>query len=132
MTPAAVADTWKMQLYYSTNIAFSAITNLSFGASFKKPEGVTLLNHLASECALVAKLEGVDASIFNEQVAIKAVADLAVSCENHMGSMHGDLSAGRKTEIDGTAGALIRKAALHNVKLPYTEAVWCMVRSLEK
>ncbi|CAL6113697.1 Ketopantoate_reductase PanE/ApbA family protein [Hexamita inflata] len=132
MTPKAVADIWKMQLYYTSNIAVSAITKKSFGDAFKLPEGELILYNLADECAKIAKLEGVDTSHFNSEVARKAVKDLAVDCAEHFGSMCADLNAKRVTEIDGTAGALLRKAKQYKVELPFTEAVWALVRVMEQ
>ena len=37
----------------------------------------------------------------------------------------------RKTEIEGTSGALIRMAADKNISIPYTESVYYLVKLLE-
>ena len=45
--------------------------------------------------------------------------------------MNADLKNRRKTEIEGTSGALIRMAKEKNIQIPYTESVYCLVKLLE-
>jgi 2-dehydropantoate 2-reductase len=133
LTPKAVADRWKLLVYYPTNIAVSAVVGLDFGTCWSTPECQELLINLAKECALIAKLEGVDEKEFNEEIAIEVVKELAIDDAIHAGSMVQDVKNKRITEIEGTNGALLRKAKKHGVAdLPYTRAVYAMIRTREQ
>ncbi|OHT02202.1 Ketopantoate reductase PanE/ApbA family protein [Tritrichomonas foetus] len=134
LTPEAITDRWKLLVYYPTNIAVSSILGLNFGTCWETPECRELLTNLAKECALIAKLDGVDQKFFNEEIAIQSVRDIAVEggSPTHAGSMLQDIRNKRVTEIDGTNGALLRRAAVHKIDLPYTRAVWALVRSREQ
>ncbi|OHT06666.1 Ketopantoate reductase PanE/ApbA family protein [Tritrichomonas foetus] len=133
LTPEAITDRWKLLVYYPTNIAVSSIVGLNFGDCWNTPECQELLIYLAKECALIAKLDGVDENYFNEEIAVKTVKDIAVDgSPTHAGSMLQDVRNKRITEIDGTNGALLRRAAVHKIDLPYTRAVFAIVRTIEQ
>jgi len=131
LAPSAVTDRWKLLVYYPTNIAVSAITSVNFGDSWSTPEGQQLLINLAKEVALIAKLDGIDQELFNEEISVKTVGDFAISSPTHAGSMLQDLRNKRITEIDGTNGALVRRAEFHKIDIPYTRAVWALIRTIE-
>lgn len=131
LTPRAITDRWKMLLYYPTNIAVSAILKVNFGDCWATPECRDLLIALAKECALIAKLEGIDQRYFNEQIAIEAVEGISTDTPTHAGSMLNDVKLKRVTEIDGTSGALLRIAKHYGVDLPYTKAIWAILRTIE-
>lgn len=76
--------------------------------------------NLADECAKVAEAYGVSQDLFNSEIARKVVIELAITSGPHFGSMNADLKNGRKTEIEGTSGALIRMAKEKNIQIPYT------------
>ena len=133
LTPDAITDRWKLLVYYPTNIAVSSILGLNFGTCWQTKECQELLINLAKECALIAKLDGVDQKFFNEEIAIKTVRDIAVDgSPTHAGSMLQDIRNKRVTEIDGTNGALLRRAAVHKIDLPYTRTIWAIVRTIEQ
>lgn len=132
LTPNAVTDRWKLLVYYPTNIAVSSILGHNFGTCWQTPECQELLKSLARECALIAKLEGIDQTLFNEEIAIETVMKIAVESPTHAGSMLQDIRNKRTTEIDGTNGALLRKAEQFGVELPYTKAIYALVRTLEQ
>ena len=132
LTPEAITDRWKMLLFYPTNIAVSAILHLPFGVCWETRECRELLTSLAKECALVAKVENIDEQYFNEEIAIKAVEQLAIEGPEHAGSMLTDVKLKRITEIDGTSGALLRVAEEHGFDLPLTRAIWAILRTTEQ
>lgn len=132
LTPMAVSDRWKLLVYYPTNIAVSSIVSLDFGVTWNTPECQELLINLAKECALIAKLDGVDEKLFNEEIAIETVKGIAIDSPTHAGSMLQDIKNKRVTEIDGTNGALLRRAKEHGIDLPYTRAIWALVRTREQ
>jgi ketopantoate reductase len=43
-----------------------------------------------------------------------------------------DIRSKRITEIDGTNGALLRKAEKFHIDLPYTRAIFALVRTIEQ
>jgi 2-dehydropantoate 2-reductase len=132
LTPIAIADRWKMLIYYPANIAVSAIVNLDFGTCWACEPLKDVLIKLAEECAIVAKLENVDEKHFNKEISIEAVRKMAVDeGPRHQGSMNQDIFNKRQTEIEATAGALLRLAKKHNVDLPYTKTIYGIIKAKE-
>jgi 2-dehydropantoate 2-reductase len=132
LTPIAIADRWKMLIYYPANIAVSAIVNLDFETCWNCEPLKEVLVKLAEECAIIADLEGVDKNYFNKEISIEAVRKMAVEeGPKHQGSMNQDIFNKRQTEIEATAGALLRLAKKHNVDLPYTKTVYGLIKAKE-
>jgi 2-dehydropantoate 2-reductase len=132
LTPVAIADRWKMLIYYPANIAVSAIVNLNFGTCWKCEPLKEVLTKLAEECAQIAELEGVDQKYFNKEISIEAVRKMAEEeGPEHQGSMNQDIFNKRQTEIEATAGALLRIAEKHSVDLPYTKTIYGLIKAKE-
>lgn len=132
LTSDAIAERWKMVLYYPANIAYSAIVKKDFLTCWKNQPSCDVLTALAKEVALIAKLEGVDQKLFNEEISIEAVRKLAEEeCPQHMGSMHADIENKRITENDATAGFLLKIAQKHNVELPTMKVIYGMINCIE-
>jgi len=132
VTTQAIADRWKMLLSYPTTYAVSAVSGFTFGDVWATAEGRNLLSCLAKEVALIAKKEGIDESLFNEEIAIKHIEELALAQPNTPGSMLLDIKAHRITEIDATSGTLIRKAISYGLELPYMSSIWSIMRIKEQ
>ena len=132
LTPQAISERWKMLLTYSTNNAVSAVSGLTFGDVFDTDEGKDMLFDIAKEVALVAKLENVDNELFNEQIALETVENNAKNRSEYPGTFLRDCKSKRTTEIDETAGALLRKAKEHGVTLPYMKTIWSIIRLKEE
>jgi 2-dehydropantoate 2-reductase len=132
LSPQAITDRWKMLLAYPTNAAVSAVCGIAYGYVWNTEEGKNLLIALAKEVALVAKLEGIDETLFNEEIAIAAVADIAQKNPDRPGTMLLDNRSRRVTEIDATGGALIRKARGHGVAVPCLFTLWSILRVREE
>ncbi|OHT10303.1 Ketopantoate reductase PanE/ApbA family protein [Tritrichomonas foetus] len=132
LTPQAITDRWKMILSYPANNAVSAVSGLAYGDVWATDEGKNLLCEIAKEVATVAKLEGVDQELFNEEIAIQFVADIAKEKSEFPGTILRDFKSKRITEIDATAGALLRKAEEKGVVLPYMKTVWSIMRLKEE
>jgi len=132
LTPVAIADRWKMLIYYPANIAVSAIVNLSFGRCWECEPLQKVLIKLAEECAIIAEKEDVDKRYFNKEISIEAVRKMAVEeGPQHQGSMNQDIFNKRQTEIEATAGALLRLAQKHQVELPYTQTIYGIIKAKE-
>lgn len=132
LTNLAIPDRWKMLLYYPANIAVSAVVNLDFGTCWKCEPLQEVLVKLGEECAQIAELEGVDTTKFNKEISVEAVKKLALEeCPQHQGSMNQDVFNQRKTEIEATAGVLLKLAEKHKVTLPYTHTIYALIRAKE-
>jgi 2-dehydropantoate 2-reductase len=132
LTPQAITDRWKMVLSYPANNALSAITGLAYGSVCETDEGQNLLIELAKEVSVIAKLEGIDETLFDEKIAIETVTEIARESPDRAGTMLLDLKAHRTTEIDATAGALIRMGKGHGVRLPCMFTLWSILRIREE
>ena len=132
LTPIAIPDRWKMLIYYPANIAVSAIVNLDFGTCWNCEPLQEVLTKLAEECAVIAEKEGVDTKYYNKEISIEAVRKMAVEeGPHHQGSMNQDIFNKRQTEIEATAGALLRLAKKHGIDLPYTKTIYGLIKAKE-
>jgi 2-dehydropantoate 2-reductase len=132
LTPQAITDRWNMLLAYPTNSAVSAVAGLDYGTVWATEEGRNLVIELAKEVALVAKLEGIDDALFNQEIAVETVARLAQENPDRPGTFLIDCKAHRVTEVDATVGALIRRAKSHGVDVPFMYSLWSVLRLKEQ
>lgn len=132
ITPKALTDRWKMLLAYPANAAVSAVSGLTYGDVYDTEEGKALLYSIAREVVLVAQLEGIDASLFNEEIAKATIDEIANEYPDNPGTILLDMRAHRMTEIDATSGALIKKAASNNIELPCIKSIWSLIKIKEK
>jgi 2-dehydropantoate 2-reductase len=132
LTPRAITDRWNMLLAFPANSAVSAVADLDYGTVWATDEGRALVIEIAKEVALVAKLDGIDDTLFNQQIAVQTVARLAQENPNRPGTLLIDCKAHRLTEVDATIGALIRRAKSHGAQVPLMFGLWSVLRLKEQ
>jgi len=107
--------------------AVTALAGVTNGELAVAPAGRRLVERAVSEAALVAEAEG--RTVPGDIVArTEAVAEATAA--NHS-SMRQDLEAGRRTEIDQLNGAIVERAAAHDVPTPVNETLADLVRLAE-
>jgi 2-dehydropantoate 2-reductase len=87
-----------------------------------------LIRGLIDEICAVALREGV---VIDSDEAYRYVVKLAQEAPEHRTSFLMDLLLSRKTEIDSLNGAIVAKATMYNLDVPYNRAIVSIVKTLE-
>lgn len=107
----------------------SAILNMTFGELKQNQNFIEFAKKLISEVRMLAELKGIKNLENIEADALKALSGM---CDEGKTSMHQDILAGRKTEVDIFAGEIIRLGKEFGVQTPYNQVLFDMVKILEE
>jgi 2-dehydropantoate 2-reductase len=105
--------------------ATTALARLPNGALVDGPAGETALA-AARETAAVAREAGVD---LTDETAVEAVTDVARTTAENTSSMHQDVLAGKRTEVDALNGAVVDRAQR---PVPVNATLTRLVRAWER
>ncbi|WP_435074757.1 ketopantoate reductase family protein [Halorubrum sp. HHNYT27] len=105
----------------------SALARLSNGATLDGPGG-EVAREAAREVARVARADGVD---LREDEAVAAVERVAAETAANRSSMHEDIAAGRRTEVDAIYGAVADRADRVGVAVPTCRTIASLIRAWE-
>ena len=107
----------------------SAILNMTFGELKQNQNFIEFAKKLISEVRMLAELKGIKNLENLEAEALKALSGM---CDEGKTSMHQDILAGRKTEVDIFAGEIIKLGKEFGVQTPYNQVLFDMVKILEE
>lgn len=122
---------YSMWLKFTMNIfsnQTSAILNMTFGELKHNKVFIEFAKKIIAEVRSVAELKGVKGLENLEADALKALSRM---CDEGKTSMHQDILAGRKTEVDIFAGEMIRLGRELGVPVPYNQVLYDMVKIKE-
>jgi 2-dehydropantoate 2-reductase len=122
-------DLWLKLVVNTAFNAISAVTQKTYGEMFAEPSVQATVQQLTREAVAVAQAEGHDISFEQGWQAVQAIAQ---SMAAQYSSTAQDLAAGKTTEIDFLNGTVARRAEKHGFSVPVTQALWSMVRLMEK
>ena len=113
------------------NVCLNPVTALFRvrNGALRKPPYATLAEALALEAAPVLRAEGL---AITPAQAIARVMEVARTTARNRSSMLQDLLAGRRTENDHLAGALLRLARKHRLPAPTHAALHRLIRVMER
>ncbi|HEY0393128.1 MAG TPA: 2-dehydropantoate 2-reductase [Candidatus Elarobacter sp.] len=118
---------WRKLVVNAAVNAACALTGRRNGAVVDDDDLRPVARALAEEAAAVARAEGIDIPD-----AWAVVVAAASSSRANRNSMLEDIAAGRPSEIDQIAGALIRRARAHGIAVPITETLARLVHARER
>lgn len=107
----------------------SAILNMTFGELKQNQQFIEFAKKLIAEVRSVAEIKGIKNL---ENLETDALIALSKMCDEGKTSMHQDILAGRKTEVDIFAGEIIRLGKELGIATPYNQVLYDMVRILEE
>ena len=127
-----VADDMPRRLWekLAVNAAINPVTalaGLANGATRDGPAG-RVAAEAARETARVARAEGI---FLSEDGAVAAARRVAAATAANRSSMHQDLDAGRRTEVEAINGYVVERADEHGISVPVNWTLTNLLRSSE-
>lgn len=119
---------WEKVGFNAAINATTAIVHAPCGAIGAVEEGRFLAARIAEETAAVGQAHGVDVKA---EDIIRSLENTYVVHKEHYTSMAQDLKNKRKTEARFINGGILTKAKEKGLQVPYTEAVYCLLRTIE-
>lgn len=119
---------WDKATLVGPMAAVTAAARLPIASLLPVPESKELYLKLVSEFAAVARAEGVD---LGDDVLERKLAFAEALGPDARNSLHNDLEAGRRLELDALVGAVLRRARRQSVHTPATEALYAVLRPWE-
>lgn len=119
---------WEKAGFNAAINATTAVCRVPCGGVGNVAEGRYLAAKIAEETALVANAYGVKVSA---ESIIKSLENTYVAHKGHFTSMAQDVQRKRKTEADFINGGIVKKAREKGLKVPYTEAVYDLLKVIE-
>ena len=119
---------WEKVGFNAAINATTAIVHAPCGAIGVVEEGRFLASKIAEETAMVGQAHGVDVKA---EDIIHSLENTYVAHRDHYTSMAQDLKNKRKTEARFINGGIVAKAKEKGLKVPYTEAIYCLLRTIE-
>lgn len=123
---------YSMWLKFTFNVfsnQTSAILNMTFGDLKRNNTFKEFAKKIVAEVCAVAEKKGVN----NLQNLEKdALHSLSLMCDEGKTSMHQDILAGRKTEVDIFAGEVIRLGKEFGIPTPYNQVLYDLIKVKEE
>lgn len=122
---------YSMWLKYTFNIfsnQTSAILNMNFGELKRNQEFKTFAKKIVNEVREIAQRKGVKNL---ENLEDDALKNLDKMIDDGKTSMHQDILAGRKTEVDIFAGEIIRLGKEFGIPTPYNQVLYDLIKIAE-
>lgn len=115
------AALWEKFLFIAPVSGVGAVCRQPIGLVRKVPQTRALLLRALKEVDLLARARGV---ALRDDAVARTMRFVDVLPEDSTASMQRDIAAGRPSELDNQAGAVVRLAAEHAVPVPTTEAIY--------
>ena len=131
-TDSIEKDLWAKMLYNCALNPLGAILDVPYGALADSPDTRQIMNTIIAEIYSVMNAAGFSthwetARQYQDVFYSKLVPPTA----GHYSSTLQDLKAGRKTEIDGLTGQILKLARQHNVSVPCNSIVYRLIQFLQ-
>ena len=103
--------------------------HLADGHHFRRAPDISFARKIIREVCLIAEKKGIKNPENLEQDALNALAGM---CDEGRTSMHQDILAGRKTEVELFAGEILRLGKELDVETPFNQVLYDMIKILEE
>ncbi len=128
ISPGAAAAIWEKVAFNAALNTLTAVTGLTVGPIADSPEARDLARRIAGEVVRVANRKGIEADLV---AVLKTMEGALAAHRGHQPSMLQDMAAHRRTEVESLNGAVVREAGALGMEVPFTEALYLLVRTLE-
>ncbi len=120
---------WRKAVINAGINPIASILNVKNGDIPRIPHAMELQKQVIIESVKTAKAAGIPLDI---DVMLDEVLEICQKTAANLCSMLQDIHNNRKTEIDSILGAIIDTAARYDIKLPVSETLYLLIKSLEK
>jgi 2-dehydropantoate 2-reductase len=115
---------WRKLAFICAQAGLTAVTRLPLGELRDTPAAFALYRRVLEEVLSVARAEGVSI----RDGTAEQLLEFAQTLEPHVfSSLHDDLVAGRRMELEALHGAVVRHAERHALSVPACEAVYALL-----
>ena len=128
ISPGVMVAIWEKVAFNSALNALTAVTGFRIGGIADSPAATDLARRVAGEVVEVANRKGIRA---RKEVVLATMAEALAEHREHQPSMLQDMIARRPTEVGSLNGAVVREAKAVGLEVPFTEALYLLVRTLE-
>ncbi|KAA9023794.1 ketopantoate reductase family protein [Niallia endozanthoxylica] len=128
IVPDVMVAIWEKVAFNAAINATTAICRIPCGGMAVTEQGKHLVYTIAKEAVAVANAHGVDVS---EESVIKSLTATFEVHKDHFTSMSADIINKRRTENDFINGGIVKKAKEVNIEVPYTEALYNLICTIE-
>ena len=123
---------YSMWLKFTMNIfsnQTSAVLNMTFGELKRNKTFIEFAKKLINEVRIIADKKGIKNL---ENLETDALEALSLMCDEGKTSMHQDILAGRKTEVDIFAGEIIKLGKKFGIQTPYNQVLYDLIKVKEE
>ena len=129
ISPDIRAALWSKFAFICAQAGLTAAVRLSIGEIRDAPESWALFRRVVDEALAVARAEGIDLPADQADRLVAMAAGLEADGRS---SLHDDLVAGRRMELDALLGELVRRGRLHAIDVSASEALVAILRPWQK
>jgi 2-dehydropantoate 2-reductase len=116
---------WMKFVGLATGAAINCLSRLPAGVVYHDPAILDYVRQSIAEVIAVGRAEGID---FPPETAERTLAFLQGFPPTAVASMRLDLDAGKRLELDGISGEIVRLGKLHNVPTPFHELAYALLK----
>jgi 2-dehydropantoate 2-reductase len=129
ISPDIRAALWSKFAFICAQAGLTAAVRLSIGEIRDAPESWALFRRVVDEALAAARAEGIDLPADQADRLVAMAAGLEADGRS---SLHDDLVAGRRMELDALLGELVRRGRLHAIDVSASEALVAILRPWQK
>lgn len=128
IVPDVFAAIWEKVAFNAAINATTAVCRVPCGGMAVTEEGKDVVYKIAEEAVAVANAHGIKAS---KESVLDSLTQTFDVHRDHFTSMAQDIFNRRKTEGEFINGGIVKKAKEVNIKVPYNEALFALIRTIE-
>ncbi|HEY6103692.1 MAG TPA: ketopantoate reductase C-terminal domain-containing protein, partial [bacterium] len=121
VSPRILADMWEKYVFINAQGGMTALTRLPVGPIRSTAATFEMYLQVAEEVAAVGRAHGIPIQA-GERERVRAFA--AALDPGAYSSLHNDLVAGRRTELETLLGAVVRRGGHYGVPVPNSRAIY--------
>ncbi len=119
---------WEKVIINAAVNPVAALTRSSNGDILDSPFAMRIMEALCREASAAASAAGISVEPRTQWEYLKKILEMTAS---NRPSMLQDIEAGNRTEIEAISGEILRLGGKASLSLPFTEAVYGLVKALE-
>jgi 2-dehydropantoate 2-reductase len=116
---------WSKFLAFATNASLTCLARQPVGVIYHDPDLLALARQSLNEVRAIGRAEG---AVIPESAPEDTIKFLQGFPPDMVASMRHDLDAGRRMELEGVSGAVVRYGRKHNVPTPFHEIAYACLK----